>query len=93
MQPVNDAIVSSLFWVIEEVSGKRKTIRDGLRQKRPAKREMITSSAVSGFNENDRDQCEPSERQIDRHHWKTDISEYRINYASRAGDEKMAQLL
>src|SRR5262249_24407582 len=57
----------------------RKPIRDGLRQERTTKREMVTSSAVQRFNENDRDQGEPSEGQIDRNHRKTDVSQHQIN--------------
>jgi hypothetical protein len=40
---------------------------------------MVTASAVQRFNENDRDEGEPRERQIDRNHRKTDVSEHQNN--------------
>jgi ankyrin repeat protein len=76
MQPVNDGIVSGVFWVIDQVSGKRdneppliQAVEAGdLKkvQKLISKRANVNQTDSFGFSA--------------------------LSYAARAGDEKMAQL-
>jgi hypothetical protein len=77
MQPVNDGIVTGVFWVIDQVAGKRENEPPLIQAVEAGDLKKAQKLISKGTNVNQTDSFGFSA----------------LSYAARAGDEKMAQLL